>query len=188
MQKTELNNSIVDLDSYLENKRKNSEYLQSVDIDVVKKEYNSFFSKYDFIKAMGFTAYTPYFMDGDPCEYSVDGYYLLLTQEVTNELGYGVALELIADTLEPDEDLSDKGALETYFEQHFWDFPSNYSFFNYYPGEPKIVKPGYSEFIKDLYALEAKTLDSDLCSAIYGDHVKVIVKPSDITVMEYDHG
>lgn len=35
----------------------------------------AFFAEYPHVKALGWTQYTPYHNDGDPCEFSVHGFY-----------------------------------------------------------------------------------------------------------------
>ena len=38
---------------------------------VIKSLFKEFFQNYPEVKAVAWTQYTPYFMDGDPCEFSV---------------------------------------------------------------------------------------------------------------------
>lgn len=59
----------------LEMKRKYQEMMQKEGQKALKAEFAEFFEKNPSVKAVKWQQYTPYFNDGEPCEFSVREFY-----------------------------------------------------------------------------------------------------------------
>lgn len=139
------------------------------------------FDAYPFVKSLSFTAYTPFFNDGDTCEYNVhhdncefNGY-----DEYEDEpQGEGVdVLKLARETIyveEPNPEYDPRGGA--------WGNPKT-----------KWVKkpnPDFNPLYKE--AVEAfrealAVVDDDNWMDMVGDHVKVTITRNGIETDEYDH-
>lgn len=166
-----------DLEAYLTLRKESVEALEKIGQDVVFDKFKEIFIKYPHLEQIGFRAYTPYFNDGDACEYSVGEYHY----KIKNIPEFGIVDD------DDDEDC--------YFD--------NWPYLGMFVGEfgTKIegthgykkddngyhVLTKHNALYRDLCDLEQITSDEELCRQIYGDHVQVIVTPIYISVEEYDH-
>lgn len=139
--------------------------------DLLKKEFRAFFAANPDVEAIAWRQYTPYFNDGDACEFSVHDFnFRLKGSDFNGEI-----------EVEDFEDFS-------YGEEHPW-----YTTWNLGPDAGDDETP--EDFKKKLVALEvparefvAKFRDhDDLMEMTFGDHVKVIATPEKFIVEEAEH-
>lgn len=125
----------------------------------VKRALRDAFTSCPSLKKIVWTQYTPYFMDGDPCVFSFNG----LHADFGKEVGYPYG-----EDVDP-EDCS---------IYDLWECGSNYRV-------PTGIEDEHWQMLDklngDFYANE------ELLLACFGDHVKVTVTPTELTVDQYDH-
>lgn len=143
---------------------------------------SAFFRTYPEVEALQWTQYTPYFADGDSCEFSVKGLNVLSKTEVQG-------LE--------DGDI-DKNDL---YENNPFEKPDDYVYRNagneYYADKIKAWDDRVAEIgeerLKELHTGITKFrkifngISDDTMLALFGDHVQVKVNRKGIDVDEYDH-
>ena len=186
-----MTNEVIDLEALEEQMNtvnKQIEELKKSHIETSKKVFHgavsAFFKMYPEIGSITWTQYTPYFNDGDTCEFSVHDVNFLSTK----------------DTEDEDLDLRDL------YEHNPWEKPDDYVYRNskvensmqsYYlekikKWDDEVAKLG----LERIQQLEAgikkfrKTFNSisdDTMLSLFGDHVRVTAKPTGIDVDEYDH-
>lgn len=142
---------------------------------VITKEVVSFLKELvaagDVIKRVNWTQYTPYFNDGDACEFNVHDVYFTLTEETVkflNERGFKVGYN--SRDFEVDEEYSS------------YDIKRSIDVINY----DKMGNVGYvmdaldkfSDFISD---------NPEALKTAFGDHAQVVVTADGIEVEEYEH-
>jgi len=138
------------------------------------------FDAYPFVKSVSFTAYTPYFNDGDTCEYSVN-------HDYCNFNGY-----------DEDRDVEGEGvdvlkfARETiYVEESNPDYtPSGSKWGNSKTKWVKKPNPDFNPLYKeavDAFREALAVVDEDNWEEMVDDHVKVTITREGITTDEYDH-
>jgi len=144
------------------------------------------FDAYPFVKSVSFTAYTPYFNDGDTCEYSVHHDYCQFNgydEDGDDDNGKGEGENVGRNAREtiyveepnPEYDCNYRG----------WESNKRY--------ETKHVKKPNTDF-NPLYkeAVEAfrsalAVVDDDNWEEMVGDSVRVTITREGITTDEYDH-
>ena len=134
--------------------------------DVFKKVNNTIFEKTDRITKYTFTAYTPYFNDGDECTYSANlGYpYIYIKDNDDNEIE--IDLYIYAKTeIEKIEKIKEQ--LIKYYSQI------------------KIDQDLLNAILL-IYNLSEIFSDEDI-RFIFGDHVKVECSKDEISTSYYDH-
>lgn len=154
--------------------------------NLVKKEFKAVFDKYPELRAVTWSQYTPYFNDGEPCEFSV------------REFNGGT------EDLEPEE----IAELPRYFEDGEYGFVGDADSYKahsaigeyyqkYYKGS-KETKYGYPfdqaryELLQRVDAglneLSEKLGDhDDLMEMAFGDHVQVVATRDGFTVKDISH-
>jgi hypothetical protein len=117
------------------------------------------FKEHPQLKKIQWTQYTPYFNDGEPCEFQVYGEYLDL--EYLDELGELVELEGF----------------------HIYDYLSaaGVRHTNKYDWDEWLVE--VDSILSDLFS----SIPSEVFKEVYGDHSEVTVTAEGVTVEEYDH-
>lgn len=151
--------------------------------EIMKEAIEAFFKANPKVTGVAWSQYTPHFNDGDPCVFGV------------NEPGFSVS-EVDKSDFPAHGDDGEGGFYGSYgFSLYDLKDP-------YYVGKDWAVK--HNEAVKeamakarvgaDTFADAAKSFRAtvgvagdDLFLAAFGDHVKVLVTPDDITVEEYDH-
>jgi hypothetical protein len=145
------------------------------------------FDAYPFVKSLSFTAYTPYFNDGDTCEYSVhhddckfngfDQY----GDEGEGE-GEGEGENILASAKE-----------NIYVEEPNPDYDASYSGWGSHRSKTKWVQkpnpdfnPLYKEAV-DAFREALAVVDDDNWMDMVGDHVKVTITRDGIETDEYSH-
>ena len=151
----------TDLDAYLAKRKEAVEHLNKIGLEAILTKFKEFFNKHPEVERIWFTAYTPYFMDGDPCIYSVGDYHWYIPELLSPEVT----------------------------EDDHWEWFDSWSMNTYTPNqEPKFtVKPEFQKFYDDMVELEKVTSDTELAQQIYGDHVQITVTHQAIFVEDYNH-
>lgn len=122
-----------------------------------------FFHKYPFVRAIAWTQYTPYFNDGEACEFSVQDTHIFTEYEFPK-----------AEDEDEDDDIT---------ENSVYDGVDTWSL-----SHAKYRKDWVTdEFVKDFKEFMTFQEDEDAMETIFGDHVQVWITSDGIQVDEYDH-
>lgn len=156
----------------LEELKKMNEELEAIRLQHLEKSKEIFgvitknlFEKHSKLKSFSWTQYTPYFNDGDTCEFSAH----------------------TSDPLINEDEESDGNEFENEFEAEYGEYDKTT---NSYPNKKQILNPKYD---KDLsLALDDVTeflenIDEDNLKQMFGDHAKIIITAGGVEVEEYDH-
>ena len=134
------------------------------------------FVEYPNLKRISWTQYTPYFNDGDTCEFG--------SNHDSPAIYFTTPL--------PDAEDDDEEEFDGYEEE--WSDYSYYSYYNYDKNyKNKKLKPGLSdETIAQIKTAEAViaflgNFDNDDMLNLFGDHQKVIITAKRIEVEDYNH-
>lgn len=130
-----------------------------------KEGSQELFDLFPQLEAFSWTQYTPYFMDGDPCEFSANTNYLNVK---LNEGG----------PIPEDED-----------EAQEWEYDGNIPWeLTAKPDGPYFREPTDDSEVAMLavYRL-TNSIDEDTLRDLFGDHVRVVVSREGIDVEDYDH-
>lgn len=132
---------------------------------------NTVFEKHPKLKSWAWHQYTPYFNDGDVCEFSVYDYYIDVDYE-----GF------------PKEELSDSGLAE--LNESSFDDCGNYKKYtrNYKTGNYDSIPiniPGLADAHKDIRII--MDIIKENAEDIFGDHARIVVSKDSIKVEKYDH-
>jgi hypothetical protein len=151
-----MNKLNVIIEKYSEAKKQ----FQAEATQLLKEEFKEFFKKVPEVKVIKWTQYTPYFNDGDPCEFSV----------------YGITFS----NAEGDEVFN----VSTWGEyggkqKGIFAFEGTY----YIPDELKKRE----EQIKEMESLLHNGAMEEVLEATFGDHVQVTVTAKGIDVDDYEH-
>lgn len=141
------------------------------------------FDAYPFVKSLSFTAYTPYFNDGDTCEYSVHHDYCQFNgydEDADEQEGENVnVLKLARETIYVEEPNPSYDPSNIQWGSHrnktHWVKKPNPDF-----------NPLYKEAVHAFREALA-VVDDDNWMDMVGDHVKVIITRNGIETDEYDH-
>lgn len=117
------------------------------------------FDRYPFVTAVGWTQYTPYFNDGDPCTFRSNASY--------------PAFRSIGDVR--NEDLYE-----------YDDFPHESSEFWNSKGKYGDKDPSYIE-AEEEFTRFLSQFDNDIYEQMFGDHVQCTLTAEGVEVEEYDH-
>ena len=144
-----------------------NEYLSKIRTDgkaLLEEEFKKVFETFPQIEKICWTQYTPYFMDGDPCEFSVNdiGFYLSAKPISANHIHIGY-----------DSDVSE------YEWEHGkkWDGPAHEIVQNASEEELNVVRN----------LLTGIRANEELMEYAFGDHAMVTVTKEGIEIEEYDH-
>lgn len=184
-----MTNELIDLsalEEQMNSVNKEIEALKKTHIETSKKVFHgaveAFFKMYPEVEALQWSQYTPYFNDGDSCEFSVNDLNVLTSEEV--------------EGLENGE--IDRHEL---YENNPFEKPSDYVYRNakdeYYANQIKtwddrVAKIG-EDRIKELDEGVKKfkkifgSISDDTMLSLFGDHVQITVTRKGIDVDEYDH-
>lgn len=132
---------------------------------LLKEVTKQFFEENPTIKGMVWEQYTPYFMDGDTCEFSVNDIAFVTTDDhaVLRQFSYG----------EPRGGDDETGDLEFEF----------YSSWSGRDISDIVLRDATISFNDFLQSSEMEDVLQDL----FGDHVQVIATANGFEVEEYDH-
>lgn len=141
------------------------------------------FDAYPFVKSLSFTAYTPYFNDGDTCEYNAHHDYCQFNgydEFDVEQGGDGVnVLRLARETIYVEEPNPGYDPLNLGWGSHrsktHWVTKPNPDF-----------NPLYKEAV-DAFREALAVVDDDNWMDMVGDHVKVTITRNGIETDEYSH-
>jgi hypothetical protein len=142
------------------------------------------FDEYPFVNSVSFTAFQPFFNDGDTCEYSVNHEYCQFNgydEDDDEQEGENVdVLKLSRKTIyveepNPDYDPSNREWGGSHYSKTRWVKKPNPDF-----------NPLYKEAV-DAFREALKVVDDDNWMDMVGDHVKVIITRDGIETDKYDH-
>ena len=143
--------------------------------EIFKKAVPELFVEYPNLKRISWTQYTPYFNDGDTCEFG------------SSHTSPAIYFTTPSPDVEGDKDDFD-GYEEEWSDYSYYDYDKNYK--NY---KNKKLKPGLSdETIAQIKTAEAViaflgNFDNDDMLDLFGDHQKVILTAKGIEVEGYNH-
>lgn len=124
----------------------------------LKEFLKNYVATTDTLKGIKWTQYTPYFMDGDPCEFCVNEVYAQFD-----------------DTPEEAGDYEDG-------------YICSYDCYDYKDGEKIYTEEGKrnSTIIEDIQKIFSDVSDDVFLDA-FGDHAQIVVSADDVDIDEYDH-
>lgn len=146
------------------------------------------FAEYgDLVAQFGWTQYTPYFNDGDPCEFGMGELSLIAIEDLE---------DLRAET---EYDLDDQYERQCAFADNDWNYGGSPSFSTYrgkvskMVGWPEAPNADFDQRYADAY--EACRAVYNICGSdgqkiakdIFGDHVTVTFTSEGVDVEEYEH-
>lgn len=131
--------------------------------EMLKSAFSSFFAEHPEVLALGWTQYTAYFNDGDPCTFGVHGLHVRYTDP---ELHIGRTDENGADD-EAEEFDPECASLDSDFIDS-WELEGK-------------LKENVSKLESAFSAIDG------VMQFVYGDHVQVIVTREKAYISEYDH-
>jgi hypothetical protein len=128
----------------------------------VKENFGAFFSRHPEVSSVVWTQYTPYFNDGDTCEFGVHEPELKLTREFVDGNPDAIKSLLRYQTV---DDLVES-------KYHYGDASAH---------KLPSIEPDFAELLRPIFGL------SELMEQVFGDHVKVVVTREGFQVDEYQH-
>lgn len=131
---------------------------------ILKKTFKEFFDASPGVKAVTWRQYTPYFNDGDPCEFSAHDFELVFKGDASKE----------------DEGYGYEGPCPDGFSREVR---------GCLPGWRDTTDAQYEEAGVSKAAFETlkECHDDELLETVFGDHVEVTATREGFTVDEYDH-
>lgn len=136
--------------------------------DLVKNGAAAIFQEYgDIVYAFGWRQYTPYFNDGEPCE-------------------FGMGELSILGRADMEDAPEDEYELANWFSENDVWYGGTESF-RPWSSNSRLREPRYKEASDAIEALYKVLSYNDLAKEVFGDHVSVLFKESGIEVEEYDH-
>lgn len=160
----------------IEEQRKLNEKFQKDAQDIFRKTLRAFFEKNPGINALVWTQYTPYFNDGDTCEFSVNdvSFTNATSEDDLNQINYD----------EYDGENEDIWVASNL--SHVFDNANK----NWYKETVEKIKAGppidlqSCDFISEM--IPSADME-DVLEAMFGDHVKVIATREGFDVQEHEH-
>jgi hypothetical protein len=158
----------------LDLKSKYDEKIEKEGKKALKEAFKEIFLKHSCVDKVVFTAYTPYFSDGDENVYSVNEFNIIFKKPTLKKLAKlekekptnSYMLSQIEETLEGD-------CSNVYGNEA--------SSWTDYANDPEV-----SAAAKAVYDLE-RSIPEDVIRSVFGDHIKVTITKSKIEVEEYSH-
>lgn len=150
--------------------------------------FKTFFEQYPEIKAVGWNQYTPYFNDGEPCEFSV-GEVFGVAENARNEDDEELDLNNIYSAYDLEE---------MKFPYNGKPSPYTYEYRHKYLSYEKDIRayekaiaenPRYEEVCNGWKELKSvlNSIPEDIYRNAFNDHVFVLATKNGIDVREYDH-
>jgi len=150
-------------DQVVEAKEKLARLIREQGESIFKEKVNEFFKENPAIKAFAWSQYTPYFNDGEPCEFSVNPLSFTTAEDLDEDEKCGLAHE--------------DGGFSTW---------SNDGPCDGYDAHPGLTRETYKA-CRELDRILTSNDMQDIVLSIFGDHVTVFVTPQEVIVEEYDH-
>lgn len=152
--------------------------------EIMTKKIAAFFEQYPEVGGVAWKQYTPYFNDGDACEFSVGEKVFYPSEEL--------ATQVFGEDYDPDE------YEDTYYDNSIFDKPSAWLYEKYPNDETIVNRAKLTEILGEARLTEIQdgcaslqnllfSIDDDIMLDLYGDHVKVYLDKTGATVDEYNH-
>lgn len=165
-------------DELVEQQRALAKQFQETAQSLFKETTKVFFDNNPAVKAVIWTQYTPYFNDGDTCEFSVN--------EPTFTNAEGEDLNEVTGWGEYEGDNEKVWAIETWSMRNLYDETRDWL-----EGTRKAIKESGSVLdVEQCQQLASMITSGDfeaVMEAMFGNHVKVIATKDGFDVDEYDH-
>lgn len=136
--------------------------------DIIKK----FFEAVPVVKAITWTQYTPYFMDGDSCVFSVNE--VNFSNFISKNLHNGIADYFDENDEDEDEDVIDDSS----------DKKEKWSTSLYYAEENKYLTAEQVELCKKVSKLIS---NDDMMESLFGDHTIIQISRDGMVQDDYEH-
>jgi hypothetical protein len=140
------------------------------------------------VKAVAWTQYTPYFNDGDACEFSVNGkQFSFVTLDEYDALLNKCRLEdnlydNYTDVVSPD------GKLVTFEAWEIYPLEEATSDYQKEKAQKLYTTIGADNAVKLIkFTQLINSIDDSIYLELFGDHVSVIMTPTETIIDEYDH-
>lgn len=174
------------LEEFYAKQKSAREALGQIGQEMLLDEFKKFFAEHPDHLKIAFTAYTPYFNDGDPCYYSVHDYYYF-----TEELYYDKYADIyMLDQLDQIDDFYDWDENWKLSAQYVLKSPTGAFLRDENKNllwEETEAGQAAKKLFEDRIHLYSVTANEDVCQMVYGDHVQVMVTPTEIIISDYDH-
>lgn len=140
-----------------------------------KSIFESFFDKYKDVTGVRWKQYTPYFNDGEPCEFSVHSLEYLRNDAKDDDGDYEDGWMLAASSWLFENPHDDKDGYKARRRKEL--------------SEPWGSEEKYVEFNNDFNELDdaIQNIPEDVMQDLFGDHAEIIVTRDGIEVEEYSH-
>lgn len=140
---------------------------------LLKEEFKTFFDKAPEVLSVKWRQYTPYFNDGDPCNFNADEF-MIKFEEVDEEA-------------EVDEDGFDSKIYGDYGDNYLYAYDFNKDP-EYQCDLVKKMSPTVRDrIIKALNTLVKNAYDNDILESVFGDHVQIVATREGFEVEGYEH-
>lgn len=186
-----MSDDMIDLDALeaqMKAVNKQIEELQRANIETSKRVFHAavsaFFKKYPEVYAVTWTQYTPYFNDGEACEFSVHEP-SFLSMEGFDETDARDVYEY-SSWAKPSswvyEAVANKDNKYGYLERYIQEIAD-------YEAMEREMGPRLGEIQEGIDKFERmfKSINDDTMLSLFGDHVRVTATAKEIIVDEYDH-
>lgn len=165
--------------------------LRTIGKSATQEALKEFFDAYPAVKAVRWTQYTPYFMDGDACEFSINEPQVLLSDD--EEGDYLESSEL--DNYMPPENVAEAQRLMYPPDGVAVNFKGGWNNTNYSSAGATEARKfrtwhsGASKELEDDLNRLAKLLQNaeEALEAAFGDHAKITATRENIEIEEYEH-
>jgi hypothetical protein len=181
------------LDSLIKQVEDAKKLMQETGASALKEVFQDFFDAHPEVRSVVWTQCTPYFNDGDPCVFGLSELELRAKRDVVASDAYGVYL---AESARYDDDAAsddDNGygsfadALRSVADAkenrgskaRGW---NKNTLRDLTLAEQLLL----SDFDEIRSAFNSETV-SDICEAVFGDHVRVVAKPDGFETFSYEH-
>lgn len=152
-------------DKLIEERNELNKRFQAHAQELFKETTKEFFSKNPGITAVVWTQYTPYFNDGDTCEFSVNDPYFTNAKDLDNLSRWGEY----------------EGEDENEWSESAWGFKyQNEKNGTKFEGIDSVSVNKFSEMI------QSRDME-DVMEAMFGDHVRVVATREGFDVDDHDH-
>lgn len=148
------------------------EKIKVVGKKAVKALFENVFTKFPEVESIRWAQYTPYFNDGDACEFGLGQFYFGISKEQDHTLFADEACEDI------DEDDESKDVTYVY----------NFGKYDYSSRTTVYPTKRHEELQDALRQVEGACQDlEDVLGSTFGDHVQITVTRNKIEVEDHDH-
>lgn len=182
--------STAEFSALLEKKANLEEQIKAEAKEVFSNSAKEIFEQYgDQVATFGWQQYTPYFNDGDPCEFSKGEIFIYSPQEIEDE-------DKDISYWESEGIFGYRGNSKTLHKHKETGETTDYIPYNREARETpthlyeSVPNPDYDPDLdkaKDAVIKLCNLIDEDTALALFGDHTTVIVKPTGVETDDCEH-